>query len=106
MQQRGGRGWLDLVGRMFGRESQSKEIAKERLRLVLVHDRASVRVGGSNLSPQFLELLRNELIQVINRYLEIDSGGMEVNLRSEGGTVALVASIPIKAMRRNLVHAE
>lgn len=104
--QKSGRNWLESLVRMFGREAPSKDIAKERLRLVLVHDRASVRVGGSNLSPQFLEMLKNELIQVINRYLEIDSSHINVNLISEGGTVALVANIPIRSMRRGLVQVE
>lgn len=98
--------WLDSLVRFFGREAPSKDIAKERLRLVLVHDRASVKVGGSNLSPQFLEMLKNELVQVINRYLDIDSGQTHVNLISEDGSVALVANIPIKSMRRNLLRAE
>ncbi len=87
---------MDLIGRFFGREP-SKDVAKERLRLVLVHDRASV-------SPQFLEMLKNDLIQVISRYMEIDEN-IDVNLTSVDGTVALVANIPVRRMKRGIAKA-
>lgn len=84
---------LDLLRRVFGRDSGSKQVAKERLRLVLVHDRSSI-------SPQLLETLRSELIQVISNYMDIDENGLEVNLDSSGNTVALVANIPVVGMKR------
>ncbi|MGI6492981.1 MAG: cell division topological specificity factor MinE, partial [Peptococcaceae bacterium] len=84
---------LDLFKKVFGREGSSKQVAKERLRLVLVHDRSS-------LSPQLLETLRKELIQVISKYMDIDENGLDVSLDSSGNTVALVANIPVKGMRR------
>lgn len=84
---------LDLLKRVFGRDNGSKHVAKERLRLVLVHDRSSI-------SPQLLETLRSELIQVISNYMDIDENGLEVNLDSSGNTVALVANIPVVGMKR------
>ncbi|HHV07711.1 MAG TPA: cell division topological specificity factor MinE [Firmicutes bacterium] len=85
---------LDILGKVFGRdEAPSKEIAKERLRLVLVHDRATV-------SPQFLELIKEEVIAVITEYMEIDTDGVEVSIHSLERSVALVASLPIKRMKR------
>lgn len=85
---------LDFLTRVFGKESSSsKNVAKERLRLVLVHDRA-------NVSPEILESLRNDLIKVISEYMEIDSKSLEVSLSNEEGSVALVANIPIVRMKR------
>lgn len=86
---------LDFFSRMFGKETGSSgNVAKERLRLVLVHDRASV-------SPEFLQLLKNDLIQVISKYMEIDENSLEVNLDSNNNDqVALVANIPVKKMKR------
>ncbi|NMA55403.1 MAG: cell division topological specificity factor MinE [Firmicutes bacterium] len=85
---------FDLLGKVFRRdEAPSKEIAKERLRLVLVHDRATV-------SPQFLETIKEEVIGVITEYMEIDHTGVEVSIHSLDKSVALVASIPIKRMKR------
>jgi cell division topological specificity factor len=87
---------FDLFARVFGREDASKEVAKERLRLVLVHDRAS-------LSPQALESLKNDLLQVISQYLDIDDQGFRVDFSRHEDAMALVANIPIKKkVSRNL----
>jgi len=87
----------DFISRFFGKETgNSKNVAKERLRLVLVHDRA-------NVSPQVLEALKEDLITVINKYLEIDQTALEVSLNStEDDSIALVANIPILGMRRQV----
>jgi cell division topological specificity factor len=83
---------IDLLGRLFGRES-SKDVAKERLRLVLVHDR-------SQMSPQLLESLKGDLLRVIGEYMEIDSDGFLVDLQTNENQVALVANIPVRRMKR------
>ncbi len=86
---------FEFISRLFGKEEpKSKDLAKERLRLVLVHDRASV-------SPQFLEQIKEELIQVISKYMEIDREGMDIQLSNEDDSVALLASIPIRRIRRS-----
>jgi cell division topological specificity factor len=87
---------LDLIAKVFGRDSASANIAKERLRLVLVHDR-------TNVSPQFLEALKEDLIGVISRYMEIDEENMDVTLQSTENQVALVANIPVRRMKRAAV---
>jgi len=85
---------LDFLARLLGRESPgSKNIAKERLRLVLIHDRADI-------SPQLLQLLKNEIVAVISKYMEIDDKGLEVSLEHVDKQVALVANIPIRKMKR------
>lgn len=83
---------VDLLNRFFSRET-SKNIAKERLRLVLVHDRA-------NVSPQIMESIRGEIINVISRYMEIDESHMEVDLTNEDNMVALTANIPVRKVKR------
>ena len=83
---------LDLLGRLFGREN-SKDVAKERLRLVLVHDR-------SEMSPQLLESLKVDLLRVIGEYMEIDPDGFLVDLETRESQVALVANIPVRRMKR------
>lgn len=67
--------------------------AKNRLKLVLMHDR-------TQLSPVLLEQMRDEMVEVISRYVEIDKDALEVNLESdEGNTIALVANIPVLRSR-------
>ena len=91
---------LEFLQRIFGKDStQSKNVAKERLRLVLVHDRSSV-------SPRFLEALKEDLIQVISNYMEIDRDALEVSLSGEDNSVALVANIPVLKMKRDFSEKE
>ncbi|MDT8902256.1 cell division topological specificity factor MinE [Anaeroselena agilis] len=92
---------FDLLQKMFGKEtSKSKDVAKERLRLVLVHDRV-------NVSPQFMEVLKEDMIKVISNYMEINEKDMEVNLtQTNTSQVALVASIPVNRMKRGALSGE
>ncbi|EEG78140.1 cell division topological specificity factor MinE [Dethiobacter alkaliphilus] len=75
-------------------KQESKDIAKERLRLVLVHDRATV-------SPEFLDKIKEEMISVISKYLEIDETKTEINMHKSDGTAVLEANLAVKAIRRN-----
>lgn len=86
---------LEFLMRFFGRDaaSSSKNIARERLRLVLVHDRV-------NVSPEVLENLKEELIRVISHYMEIDEGALEVSLNHVDNSVALMANIPVLNVKR------
>lgn len=84
---------MDLIGKFFKDDATSKNVAVERLRLVLVHDRA-------NISPGLMEALKEDLIAVISKYMDIDEEAMEINLNSEELSAALVANIPIKRIRR------
>ena len=84
---------------LFNKKSKkSKDIAKERLKLVLINDR-------TGLSPRMMEELRVEITKVISKYLEIDEQSLDIqmtNTRSEDGArfvPALVANIPIKKVR-------
>ncbi len=87
---------LEFISLMLGKENaSSKNIAKERLRLVLVHDRASI-------SPYMLNKLKEDLIKVISNYMEIDESALEVNLNQDDREVALVANIPVLKMKRDL----
>ncbi|HBP63367.1 MAG TPA: cell division topological specificity factor MinE [Desulfosporosinus sp.] len=86
---------LEFISRLLGKESaSSKTVAKERLRLVLVHDRASI-------SPAMLNSLKEDLIKVISKYMEIDEAALEFNLLQDDNEVALVANIPVVKMKRD-----
>jgi cell division topological specificity factor len=66
----------------------TKETATNRLRFVLMHDR-------TNLSPETMERMRDELVEVISKYVVIDTEALDLNLATEGDAIALLASIPI-----------
>mgnify|MGYP006277921053 FL=1 len=87
---------FETVKEMFeknGKEN-SKDVAKERLRLVLVHDRMD-RMG---ISRNVLNNMKEDLIEVISKHLEIDEQGLEITFdRQDKDSVALEANIPIKS---------
>jgi cell division topological specificity factor len=62
--------------------------AYNRLKLVLMHDR-------TQLSPGILEAMRDELVEVISKYVVIDKEALDLSLESESSTIALVANIPV-----------
>lgn len=85
---------FDNILKLFKKEEKSKDLAKERLKLVLIHDKA-------NVSPQFLEMVKGEIIKVIKKYMEIDEEALDIQLTKiksdEGDRIVpqLVANIPI-----------
>ena len=82
-------------------EQNSKNTAKERLHLVLMQDRA-------NVSADFLELMKQEIIEVIKKYIEVDESAIDVRLTTkngedgENGAPALYANIPILNIRNDM----
>ncbi len=90
---------MDFFGFFKGKKSKSKDDAKNRLQLVLIHDRA-------NVSPEFLEMIKGEILGVLMKYVEIDQEEFDISLtrtQSEDGgreVPALVANIPISRMKR------
>ena len=80
------------------KKKSSSDVAKDRLKLVLVSDRAKC-------SPDIMESIKNEIIAVISKYMEIDTAGLDIQItqtesENGNGTVpALFANIPIKDMK-------
>ena len=84
---------FEFLYNLLGRE-KSGDVAKERLQFVLIHDR-------NEISPEVINKLRDEMIAVIKRNLDIDEKGIEISFdRGEDRSVALVANIPLKNMQR------
>jgi cell division topological specificity factor len=71
----------------------AKEEAKNRLQLVLMHDR-------TRLSPTLMESMRDELVEVISKYVEIDKSALNLSLEQEADTIALVANISVVRANR------
>ena len=79
----------DILNKIFGRQPSSAAKARERLQLVLAHDR-------TDLSPDLLDQMREEILKVVAKYVEIDFEGGAVSLETEDRMTALVANLPIK----------
>ncbi|CAK22954.1 MAG: cell division topological specificity factor MinE [Synechococcus sp.] len=79
----------DLLDRILGRQPASATTARERLQLVLAHDR-------SDLSPELLDQMRREIFEVVAKYVDIDLEEGDVTLETEDRVTALVANLPIR----------
>ena len=79
-------GFEQLLG---ASRTRSKEDAKQRLKFLLIHDQV-------DLSPGQLEQMKAEIIEVLTRYVEIDSDGMDFKLNKEDGHIALISSVPVR----------
>jgi cell division topological specificity factor len=78
---------------MVGRKKPTPgEMAKERLKVVLVHDRLKV-------NPEILEMIRAEVLSVISKRLEVDEQQMQVLLTREGGADKLQTDVPIRRQK-------
>lgn len=76
----------------FGRK-KSANSAKERLQLVLIHDR-------TDLTNTQLESLKDELLETISRYIEIDPSAVSISIAHDGRAQRLVADFPLKSASR------
>jgi len=85
-----------LFDRLLGREQKSAQTAKERLKLVLVHDR-------TDISPGIIELLKDDLIITISRHVEIDPAGVHIQMAYDGNEQRLIADIPLRSARKRRI---
>lgn len=81
----------------FSNKAKPKDVAKDRLRLILIHDRGDI-------PGETLDKMRAEILEVLSKYIEIDSNDVEIAVTKsdciEGDSASsLVANIPIKAIR-------
>ena len=79
----------DIINKLLRRQPASASTARERLQLVLAHDR-------SDLSTELLDQMRKEILAVVAKYVEIDVEEGAVSLETEDRMTALVANLPIK----------
>jgi cell division topological specificity factor len=83
---------FDFLQHLLGLQKPSATTARERLQLVLAHDR-------SDLNPELLERMRLEILEVVQKYVEIDIESGDVSLTTDDRVTALVANLPIRRAR-------
>jgi cell division topological specificity factor len=77
----------------FFKSKRSASSAKERLQLVLIHDR-------TDLTPTELDALKDDLLAAISRHVDIDPGAVQINLERDGRSQRLIADIPLRSTVR------
>jgi cell division topological specificity factor len=91
------------IFKFFSKEKKSKNVAKERLKLVLIHDR-------NNVSPILMENIKRDIIEVVSKYMEVDGTEMDLKLSRTKRDVdsapisALVANIPIVKIKEGSIE--
>ncbi len=85
---------IELLEKIFPtlNDRNSRQEVKNRLKLVLAHDR-------SDLTPQMIESMRKEILEVVSKYVELDADAMDFALENNSRVTALVANLPIKRIR-------
>lgn len=79
---------LSLFKQTETEKENAKDVACNRLRVVLMQDR-------TNLTPELLQRMRGELVELLSRYVEMDKDALELNFDQEGDQMALMLSIPV-----------
>ena len=83
----------NFLNRIFSKEPSSADKAKERLQLVLINDR-------TDLSPSALASLKDDLLDVLSKYIEIDASSVTIDITQDGRQQRLIADIPISGPNR------
>lgn len=84
---------LGILRRFFGDKS-SGQVARKRMQVVLMHDRMDI-------TPDIMDAVRKDIIAVLSRYMEIDSGSLKVDLQQGKDFTALISNVQIKRVYRH-----
>ena len=85
---------MSWFNKLFGQKEASGAVAKQRLQMVLIHDRSEV-------SPGLIEQIKDDIIKVIASRLAIDEENVKVDLTQSGRESCLVAEIPLETKARS-----
>lgn len=84
---------IDQVRTLVATRGGSKDDAKQRLRVVLIHDQIA-------LTPGQMDQMRDEILAVVRRYVDVDEGGVDFKLERGERDIALVSNMPVRRAAR------
>ncbi|HMW16479.1 MAG TPA: cell division topological specificity factor MinE [Accumulibacter sp.] len=80
---------MSLLARLFGSKPRTAAIAKERLQLIIAHERS----GSGASAPDFMPALQQELLAVISKYVSVNQEDIKVTLEKQGNLEVLEVNI-------------
>jgi len=83
---------MSFLSFLLGQKKTTANVAKERLQIILAHE----RTGGSNDSPEYLPQLQKELVDVISKYVKVNPDDIKVNLERQGSLEVLEVKIEMQ----------
>ena len=84
---------MGFLDRLLTREPASKDVAKKRLQLVILHDRLP-------LSPGLVQTMKNDIIVAISKYVEVDEEAAQITISQGAGHPRIIADIPVQGPGR------
>ena len=86
---------MSLLDLLFGKKKATASVAKERLQIILPHERASLTGDGKNFAPSWLPDLQRELLAVIAKYIQVDQDALTVNLEKRDNLELLEINVTL-----------
>ncbi len=84
---------IGLLRRMFG-DKASGQVARKRMQIVLMHDRMDI-------TPDLMEAVKNDIVAVLSKYMEIDNKSLKVDLEQGKDFMALISNVQVKRVYRH-----
>ncbi len=86
---------MSLLDILFGKKKSTASVAKERLQIILAHERATLGNGDESETPEWLPKLQQELMEVIAKYIKVDQDALKVNLEKRDNLELLEINVTL-----------
>ncbi len=86
---------MSLLDILFGKKKSTASVAKERLQIILAHERATLENGDESETPEWLPKLQQELMDVIAKYIKVDPDALKVNLEKRDNLELLEINVTL-----------
>ncbi len=92
---------MSLLDLLFGRKKSTANVAKERLQIILAHERATTDLHPDLGTPDWLPMLQQELVEVVAKYIKINKEDLKVNLEKRDNLELLEINVTLPELIKN-----
>jgi cell division topological specificity factor len=91
---------MSLLEFLFGRKKSTANVAKERLQIILAHERATVNGEDTNTTPAWLPELQHELVEVVAKYIKINKEDLKINIEKRDNMELLEINVTLPEIEK------